>query len=55
MQAIGNIHIANRGKSEAAEISKEIGISDSMITRFCKKNNIPKPPRGYWAKKAAGK
>lgn len=31
-------------------LSKELGISDSAIGKFCKKHNINKPPRGYWMK-----
>ena len=29
-------------------------VSDVAIARTCKRLNIPKPPRGYWNKKAAG-
>ena len=37
------------------QLSKDLGVSDVAIGKFCKKHNINKPPRGYWAKKAAGK
>lgn len=37
------------------EIAKELGVSDSAITKHCRINNIPKPPRGYWNKMANGK
>lgn len=33
------------------QIASDLGVSDVAIARFCKNNNIPKPPRGYWAKK----
>ena len=32
-----------------------LGISDKAIEKHCKKLNILKPPRGYWAKKKVGK
>lgn len=32
------------------EIAKEFGVSDSAISKRCKKNNIQKPPRGYWSR-----
>jgi hypothetical protein len=35
-------------------LSKEYGLSDVGFAKICKKYNIPRPPRGYWAKKAAG-
>lgn len=35
-------------------LSKELGVSDKAIGMRCIRNNIEKPPRGYWAKKAAG-
>src|SRR5689334_8092528 len=31
------------------------GISDTGLRKVCKKHDIPWPPAGYWAKKAAGK
>lgn len=37
------------------QISKELGISDSAIGKFCRNNNIEKPPRGYWTKKKINK
>lgn len=33
------------------EIAKDLGISDVALGKHCKKNNIEKPYRGYWAKK----
>ncbi len=32
------------------EISKDLGVSDKSIEKFCKKHGLTKPPRGYWAK-----
>lgn len=37
------------------QLSKELGISDVAIGKFCKKHNIAKPPRGYWRKKETNK
>lgn len=34
-------------------LAKELGVSDVAIAKFCKKHNIPKPERGYWAKQTA--
>jgi hypothetical protein len=31
-------------------IAKQLGVSDKAVEKFCKKNNISKPPRGYWMK-----
>lgn len=35
-------------------IAKEYGLSDRGLGKLCERNSIPVPPRGYWAKKAAG-
>lgn len=32
------------------KIAKDIGVSDNALAKYCKKHNILKPPRGYWAK-----
>ena len=37
------------------KLAEELGISDVAITKRCKKLNVPRPSRGYWAKLAAGK
>lgn len=37
-----------------ARLAKEYGLSDSGLAKICRKHNIPRPPRGYWAKTAAG-
>ena len=36
-------------------VAKRYGISDVGLAKVCKKLNIPRPGRGYWAIKAAGK
>ena len=36
------------------KLAEELGISDVAITKRCKKLNVPRPSRGYWAKLAAG-
>jgi hypothetical protein len=36
------------------QLSKEYGLSDVGFAKICKKHDIPRPPRGYWARKAAG-
>lgn len=37
------------------ELAKEHGISDVALAKICQKLEIPRPGRGYWARKAAGK
>lgn len=39
----------------ASKLSAEFGISDVAIAKRCKKLDVPRPPRGYWAKVEAGK
>lgn len=36
-------------------VAKRYGLSDVGLAKVCRKLNIPRPGRGYWAKKAAGK
>lgn len=36
------------------QVAKEIGVSDVAIAKICRKLNVPVPPRGYWARVAAG-
>jgi hypothetical protein len=36
-------------------LAKEFVLSDVALHKICKKHDIPKPPIGWWAKKAAGK
>jgi len=37
------------------KLAPEIGVTDSGLAKACRKANIPLPPRGFWAKKEAGK
>jgi hypothetical protein len=39
----------------ATHIALEYGVSSKAIEKFCKKHQIQKPGRGYWAKLYAGK
>ncbi len=36
-------------------VAKELGISDVAVEKICRKLEVPKPERGFWAKKAHGK
>lgn len=38
-----------------SKLSEELGVSDVAIAKRCRKLNVPRPPRGYWAKIEAGK
>ncbi len=33
-------------------IAKQFGVSDKAVEKWCKKYEINKPPRGYWAKRS---
>jgi hypothetical protein len=35
-------------------LAKELGLSGRGLGKLCDRHNIPVPPRGWWAKKAAG-
>lgn len=35
-------------------LSREFGMSDVALGKICKKLSVPKPPPGYWARKASG-
>jgi hypothetical protein len=35
-------------------LAQEFGISDRGLAKVCSRHRIPVPPRGYWAKVAAG-
>lgn len=35
-------------------LAKKYGFSDVGLAKICRKHNIPRPPRGYWAQKKAG-
>lgn len=36
-------------------VAARYGVSDAMLWKVCRDLRVPKPPRGYWAKKAAGR
>ena len=36
-------------------LAKEFGLSDVALHKICRKHDVPHPPLGWWAKKAAGK
>jgi len=36
-------------------VAPRLGLSDVGLSKLCRRNNIPVPPRGYWAKVRAGK
>ena len=35
-------------------LAKDYGISDRAMAKLCTRNQVPVPPRGYWAKKSSG-
>jgi hypothetical protein len=37
------------------KLAKKFGISDVALAKHCRRLDVPRPPRGYWAKLAAGK
>lgn len=37
------------------QVAKSYGISDSGLAKICRRLKVPRPGRGYWAKKAHGK
>jgi hypothetical protein len=37
-----------------AYLAREYGLSDVALGKICRALNIPKPPRGYWAKVRRG-
>jgi hypothetical protein len=36
------------------EVAKELGVSDVAIAKLCARLQVPKPPRGYWARVRSG-
>lgn len=36
------------------EVARELGISDVALAKLCDRLQVPKPPRGYWARVRAG-
>lgn len=37
------------------QLCKKYGLSDVGMAKLCKKHDIPRPPRGYWAQKQVGR
>lgn len=37
------------------KVAEDLGISDVALKKICDKHRVPTPPRGYWAKRDAGK
>ena len=37
------------------EVGQDFQISDRAMAKICARKQVPVPPRGYWAKKNAGK
>jgi hypothetical protein len=42
-------------KTPATKLARQYGISDVGLAKICKRHDIPRPPRGHWAKLANGK
>ncbi len=42
-------------KTPARKLAREFGLSDVGLAKVCKRHNVPRPSRGYWAKLAHGK
>lgn len=38
----------------ATEVARALGISDVALGKLCRRLQVPKPPRGYWARVKAG-
>ena len=36
------------------EVARDMGISDVAVAKLCARLQVPKPPRGYWARIEAG-
>ena len=39
----------------ATKVAERYGVSDVAIAKWCRRMNVPRPGRGYWARKAAGR
>jgi hypothetical protein len=37
------------------KVAVRYGVSDVAVAKWCRKLNVPRPGRGYWARKAAGR
>ena len=42
-------------QTPVTQLAKKYGLSDNGLRKICVALNVPLPPRGYWAKRAAGK
>ncbi len=42
-------------KTPMRRLARQFGLSDVGLAKTCQRHSIPKPPPGYWAKKAHGK
>ncbi len=42
-------------ETSVLEVSRGLGVSNVAVAKWCKKYGIPRPPRGYWAKKNQAK
>ncbi len=42
-------------QKSAVKLAREFGVSDVAIAKACRRHKIPRPPRGYWARREAGK
>jgi len=40
--------------TSSVKLAEELGVSDVAINKRCRRLNVPRPPRGYWAKIEAG-
>lgn len=38
-----------------SEVARELGVSDAAVGKLCRRLQVPKPPRGYWARVAAAR
>ena len=36
-------------------VARRYNVSSSFLARVCARLNVPRPPRGYWAKRRVGK
>jgi hypothetical protein len=41
--------------SPVSKVASTLGLSDVGLAKHCKREEIPLPPRGYWAKHAVGR
>lgn len=42
-------------KKPLTHLAEEFGLSDQRLARLCEREDIPRPPPGYWSKLAVGK